>query len=174
MIQIRYRVPVNFRPTKSELDSWRLRWINGKPLPRGVLVEAIDWQDQYRTDDSIKEELRKKKKIRTVAGVVARYAADGITMCDYDRRVVNPEQRVFRVARLIRRAVEWMEFRKTARGWHLTIKWAGCFSPMETVAIQTILGSDPYREAFNFARVQFGVNVRIRERWNLLFKEKIR
>lgn len=97
-------------------------------------------------------------------------------MCDYDRKKINPEQRVFRLARMLKIYPEWIELRRTARGWHMTIKWDHGLSPTAIVAIQSILGSDPFREAFNLARIR-GANVAglMRDpRWNLLFKEKIK
>jgi hypothetical protein len=174
MIQIRYRVPANYRPTKRELESWRSRWIAGKSVP--VKIEALDWSSPGRSEKEIRAELRKKKTIRTVAGVVERYASACITMCDFDRRVIHPEQRVFKLSRLIRVNPKWIELRRTARGWHMTIEWDCALSPVAQVAIQAILGSDPYREAFNLGRIRgSAINGYMQnDRWNLLFKEKIR
>jgi hypothetical protein len=147
----------------------------------GIAVEAIDWRDMSRSEASIRKELRDKKTFRTVPGIVERYAEPCVTMCDYDRRVIHPMERVWRLSRLIQAVPLWVQFRRTARGWHMVIEWDHAFSHAETVAIQAILGSDPYREAFNLARIRGIKNdpshVLLSDglsRWNLLFKEKLK
>lgn len=60
---------------------------------------------------------------------------------------------------LLRRAGKrpvWLmqERSRSGKGWHLWFKVApACRSLMEVVALQAVLGSDPYREANNVCRV---------------------
>jgi hypothetical protein len=63
---------------------------------------------------------------------------------------------------------------RTAHGWHCIVWLRGRnLSPLATVALQAMCGSDPKREAFNFRRVR---RLRLvspwwRERWNVLYVE---
>lgn len=179
MIQIRYRIPKGFRPCKSQLDEWRRQWIESKAVEFGDYIEAIDWRAPWRSQESIRAELRKKKNLNTVAGIVARYSEPHLTLCDYDRPLRGVERRVYRVARLLGLGVRWIEYRRTRRGWHMAVCWSEELVPIEQVVIQAILGSDPVRETFNLARLrafaasgdQSGV---VPPRWNLLFKEKLK
>lgn len=58
---------------------------------------------------------------------------------------------------------------ETAHGFHAHIKIynAKLITDLEIVAIQSILGSDPYREMHNFARV-----IQNEKQWNVLFDQK--
>jgi hypothetical protein len=62
---------------------------------------------------------------------------------------------------------------RTARGFHLVLIWAQDFSPLEIVAIQAILGSDPMREALNFMRARaLEASGNKSEFWNILYSRK--
>ncbi|MEE8177717.1 MAG: hypothetical protein V3T65_06960 [Acidobacteriota bacterium] len=61
----------------------------------------------------------------------------------------------------------------SGHGWHKVVKVnPNPESPMEIVALQAILGSDPYREASNVQRARNLADVPKwwRERWNVLYK----
>ncbi len=108
-----------------------------------------------------------------MAGIVAPYcyALPNVTMCDYDRPNEKPMRRVWAVARMLKIKPLVIEWRRTRKGWHMLITWDAVFTPAETVALQAILGSDAFREAYNLARVRSGNKS---DRWNLLFREKIK
>lgn len=72
---------------------------------------------------------------------------------------------------------QWMQFRKTRKGWHLVIRFWRPLLPAEQVAIQAVLGSDRRREGLNLMRVlcmrQKGASAFWRGRWNVLFDRKL-
>lgn len=53
----------------------------------------------------------------------------------------------------------------------MVIQWDRAFEPAEQVAVQAILGSDPYREALNLTRVFAGPDPD--GCWNILFSRKL-
>lgn len=55
----------------------------------------------------------------------------------------------------------------TRKGYHVRFAVAGRLNDTERVAVQSILGSDPIREALNLYRVRQGIIP-----WNILFDEK--
>jgi hypothetical protein len=96
----------------------------------------------------------------------------GLVLCDFDGPAV-PVYRVAALARLLALRVEWARYDRTARGWHVVIKVRQRLTLIETVAVQAILGSDPYREAFNFARARTRPAPYWAARANLLFERKV-
>jgi len=60
-------------------------------------------------------------------------------------------------------------------GWHVLVFLQGHFRPMERIALQAILSSDPAREALNFRRVKaLGEKAAIKwegKLWNVLFQK---
>lgn len=62
--------------------------------------------------------------------------------------------RLMHTAHLWRWPVAGVRYDRTRRGWHVVIKIGRELEPAVIVAAQTILGSDPHREAFNLMRVQ--------------------
>ena len=65
---------------------------------------------------------------------------------------------------------KWVRYDRTNRGWHIIIRVNRDLVPLEVVALQTVLGSDRKREAFNLARVMAGGG----PKWNILFERKLR
>jgi hypothetical protein len=55
----------------------------------------------------------------------------------------------------------------TARGYHVYLRTTSNISDYDIVAIQFFLGSDVWREFFNWQRVRMGT-----KNWNVLFKQK--
>ena len=169
MIQLQYRIPKGMKPTTKQIAEWRESFIQGRQVP-GIRIRAIDWRDGG-SQVEIRERLKKPWRA-SVAGIVDQYAGASRTMCDYDQTTVKPMMRIWAVARMLRIRPLMVELARTRRGWHVVIEWNREFAPIETVALQAILGSDAFRETYNLVRVlggQPGGN-----RWNLLFKEKIR
>jgi hypothetical protein len=82
--------------------------------------------------------------------------------------------RVAALLRLLALRPIWMQYRRTARGWHVVVKVRERLTLIETVAVQAVLGSDPYREAFNVARARRRPNSFWSARANLLFGDKLK
>lgn len=103
----------------------------------------------------------------------------GVLKLDYDRHADVP--RLTRVCGLLRRAgyrpVWWHEtISPSGRGRHVTIRLSPCPScPMEVVALQAVLGSDPFREACNTMRVRALPRISRfwRQRWNVLYRRMV-
>lgn len=75
---------------------------------------------------------------------------------------------------------EYFMLQRTRKGWHIIIVFDRELLPPEIIALQAILGSDLKREALNMTR-WLGVRSKYNKlpkfwqnRWNLLFKEKIK
>lgn len=79
---------------------------------------------------------------------------------------------------LLRRAGKRMAYLRQSRsrsgkGWHIVLHVVpSCRTPMEVVALQAALGSDPFRECCNVLRVNnLGKVPRYwRTRWNVFYK----
>lgn len=161
--QLRYRF--KHYPTASDIERARQDWLEGRPT-RGVKVVPISWA-------------RKKRSTRAAvecgyigqAGIVKYEASPRRTLCDYDTSVVPSLQLVYRVAHMLDIRPLVIEYDRTRRGWHLIIEWNRRFRPIEIVALQCVLRSDPARELFNLARV-FSGKARSK-RWNILFQTKL-
>lgn len=99
-------------------------------------------------------------------------------LCDFDFRH-GPSLRPFwAVCRIVGLRIKRIRLDRTARGWHTVLYIQESLTPSETVALQAILGSDDRREALNLMRV-IAIRQRDpggfwRDRWNLLFSEKLR
>jgi hypothetical protein len=164
--QIRYRFKK--QPTREDIEAARAAFIAGKPLPAGVSVEPITWTKGGR---SVTELLRERAGFCGVPGLVKIYGAPDLTLCDFDSEWRPPIYVIARIARMLRIRPLWIREDRTARGWHVIIRWNRRFKPVEIVALQCVLGSDRQREAYNLARV-FSGKAR-NQRWNLLFERKV-
>ena len=69
-----------------------------------------------------------------------------------------------------------VRYSRTRKGWHVCIAYNGSLSEAETVAVQFALGSDRKRETLNLMRILRLKNAPKfwRDRWNLLYEEKLR
>jgi hypothetical protein len=67
---------------------------------------------------------------------------------------------------------KWINYSRTRRGWHVEIGLNKRIGPLEIVALQAVLGSDPRRECLNLMRVMNGGAVD--RRWNILYSRKLR
>ena len=107
-------------------------------------------------------------------GEIEEYAQKNVTLCDYDTGKRSPTLlSMWKVARVIKLTPSSIRYDRTEHGWHVTIAWPHAFIPSEIVALQSVLGSDPSREAFNLARAMSGTNQAGRKRWNLLYRRKL-
>lgn len=162
--QLRYRF--KRRPTKADVDAARAAWLKGVRLS-GVQVTPITWA---RTPHDARAALAGGGYVGR-AGLVKYYARADRTLCDYDTRKPPSLWLVWRVARMMAIEPLTVEYNRTRRGWHVIIVWNRSFKPLEIVALQFAMASDPKRETFNLARVLSG-KARNR-RWNILFTSKV-
>jgi hypothetical protein len=96
---------------------------------------------------------------------------------DYDRHDAVPT--LTRACALLRRAgyrcVWWAEsISPSGRGRHVTVKLRPRpTAPMEIVALQAVLGSDPFREACNTMRVRALPEISSfwQRRWNVFYRK---
>lgn len=94
---------------------------------------------------------------------------------DQGHRPLSLKQLVVRLARANRRLVAVGQWRSpSGTGWHRVILVRPApRSAMEVVALQLLLGSDPYREAYNLNRARQvdagAVPRRWRRQWNVLY-----
>jgi hypothetical protein len=92
---------------------------------------------------------------------------------DYDGRLpVDFNLRLRAVLWTHRIKATYIAFRKTRRGWHVTIATYTRVSFMRTILIQSLLGSDWKRELFNSGRANAWSHVPKfwRSRANVLYK----
>lgn len=55
----------------------------------------------------------------------------------------------------------------------MIIRWDNRLTPVETICIQAILGSDPMRETLNLARVRAVPGGKLESKyWNILYAKK--
>lgn len=101
--------------------------------------------------------------------------AEAVVRCDYDADTPIPPAATRR-ARLRRAGFRIVQSRRvrspSGRGWHLFVDVTPRPRTPETVvALQAILGSDPWREACNLARarVLHRVPRAMRRHWNVLY-----
>jgi hypothetical protein len=95
-------------------------------------------------------------------------------LCDYDGRLpADLRQRVRAVRRLLGLRTVYRRLDRTARGFHMVLRWDTALTPTEIIAVQAILGSDPMREAMNLMRVRAKPGGMVeRQFWNLLYSQK--
>lgn len=111
----------------------------------------------------------------TTWGEVKELAEPNKTLCDYDGALPDGlRARVRAIRRLTGARPLTARLDRTARGFHLVIRWDRPWDPFQTVAIQAILGSDPMREALNFARAAARPGLGNHGQfWNILYGRKI-
>lgn len=87
---------------------------------------------------------------------------------------------IFSICRIVGIKPLATRYHRTKRGWHITL-FMGDESPSLTrndiVTMQSILGSDPMREALNLMRVRAMRGKRVpkfwKQRWNILYDYKV-
>lgn len=97
---------------------------------------------------------------------------------DFDKRNPINLLRLRHAMCLCKLRVGWVRYDRTNRGWHVIVRLRQSVHPLEIVALQAVLGSDPEREKFNLARVmenqRRGASAWKASRTNILFSRKIR
>jgi len=98
----------------------------------------------------------------------------GWVLCDYDRPRQPPAiGRLTALCRLMALHPVAVRYSKTRRGWHVVIRVRERLTLIQSVTVQAILGSDPFREAFNFARARTEPGPYWASRANILFEQKV-
>lgn len=94
-------------------------------------------------------------------------------------RIEMLNETIRRVSSMLHCRLELVAVHDTARGFHAIVNanWSDAkpITPLETVCLQLLLGSDPKRETFNFLRARNLGDAPAfwRDRWNVLYSEKI-
>jgi hypothetical protein len=106
-------------------------------------------------------------------GVIKEYAKTDTCYLDFDDKKPPHLLPIFVVFRLLGSiSPRWVRYDRTRRGWHVVIKLSRSLTPVETVALQAVLGSDSRRESLNLMRVLHGGGGD--KRWNILYSRKLR
>ena len=167
MIQVRYHFenPPRQGITRRQLvDSvWRQFQKTGR-TPPGVRLTLTHWDGPPLTQPEI-DHLKVGRP-----GLVKQYHDPALTLLDFDHSRPVSLRKIWELAEQLRIRPTWIEYDRTNRGYHVIIRWNRKFRPLETIAIQAILGSDRRRELFALARVMSGARSK---RWNLLFEYKL-
>ena len=107
-------------------------------------------------------------------GEIETYAGSHSILLDFDRCAPVRLPQVWRLLRFLGDQSSVAGYSKSRRGWHVEIKSKLRYSPTEIVVLQLLLGSDPNRELFNFARIAGGGDGwRGLKRWNILYRLKV-
>lgn len=99
---------------------------------------------------------------------------------DYDNPSTPPTiPALYSVLRVLGIGVSSVCYSCTRRGWHVTASLIERLNKPELVALQSILGSDPMREALNLMRcIQMRLHRKAlpifwQQRWNILYDHKV-
>lgn len=106
-------------------------------------------------------------------GLIKELAEPGKVLLDFDGPL--PDLRlIWRRLRVCRLELRLMRIDRTQHGWHVVLWLKEPLEDWATLALQAILGSDPRREAMNFARLLAGPKDDWeRQRWNILYERKV-
>lgn len=102
-----------------------------------------------------------------------------VVKLDFDGRELPSLEPILLKLRRAGYSVRWLSQRvsPSGNGWHVCLKLKPCpRTATEVVALQAILGSDPYREACNLhrARMIASVSPYWRDRWNVLYSQSLK
>src|SRR5688572_32820619 len=75
-------------------------------------------------------------------GVIAHVADETMVYLDIDSRTSPSIRTIFAGCRIVGVRPMWVAYRRTARGWHVIIHLHDRLQPAETIALQSVLGSD--------------------------------
>lgn len=97
-------------------------------------------------------------------------------LCDFDNEVPDDlSSRLQMVARIQRLRIRWYRIDRTKRGYHLVVSVSNRMGAVRLVLIQSLLGSDWKREAFNSRRaILRGLPEFWRKRRNVLYHRHYR
>jgi hypothetical protein len=155
------------KPTREHVELAREYYRMTGRAPKGVRMRIIRFGAEGR------DKWAQNVAGRGCPGIVDRYHEPGVLLCDYD--TVRPPKymdRLRMIARVTGARVRWVEISRTRKGWHVAARWNRRWTPLETLALQAIMGSDWRRESMGFARLLHASAPG--KHWNLLFAEKLR
>ena len=99
-------------------------------------------------------------------------------LLDFDQGRTPSLRAVWAACRIVGVRPEWVRHDRTKRGWHVVIQLRESLLPGEQIALQAVMGSDRRRETLNLMRAvavrRADPGVKWRNRWQLLFSEKVR
>lgn len=97
---------------------------------------------------------------------------------DFDFTRAPKVRPILAVLRITDIRASWIEYIRTRRGWHITVRVRDELEPSYTVALQALMGSDNRRECLNLRRVRGMAHKRAskfwKKRWNILFSGKLK
>lgn len=159
------------QPTRELVRRTLRQWLRSGTTPDNVTLNPVCWNGH--------DAKRIRRCVRSAGGattdcpgVVEYYHRPDLILTDFDNDKPVTLPRICEIMGELRLKVRAAEYKKTRRGWHVVLFLARDLQPLETVAVQAILGSDPKRETFNLARVMGG-RAKDSIRWNLLFDYKL-
>jgi hypothetical protein len=149
--------------------------------PRGMTIKAVQWNDPGASAREVAG-----RAVRTLdaggglrVGVVDRKVEPNMLMLDFDnwRLPRGIQHRLYKALRLQGLHLVNTCYIRTRKGWHIEIRLHEKLEPLETVALQSIMGSDCFRESLNLLRVRairkHGSDDFWKKRWNLLYSGKL-
>ena len=169
-MQWQFRVLRGTVLTREQIRTIKREYLATGTAPDGMQIVLTVWgEDEAKSRELLGADWRGGCR----PGLVDRYGDARTTLHDYDTRKPPTIHEVLEIARILRVEVDWLEYTPSRRGYHLAIRWKQKWHPLETIALQAMLGSDPKREAFNLLRVRSGTDVIKNRRWNVLFARKL-
>lgn len=98
-------------------------------------------------------------------------------MLDYDTKRCPKLATFYAKAHIIGFKIQYIQFERSRRGWHITIVLNRDLDPAVRVALQALMGSDNNRETLNLMRVIGMIdnppNKFWQKRWNLFYERKL-
>lgn len=115
----------------------------------------------------------KKGGLPSTYGIIKTYAKSNYCYIDCDENKAPHLRPIYTCFRLIGIVIpNWVRYDRTKRGWHVVIRLSKTLTPIEIVALQSVLGSDSRRESLNLMRVLHGGGYD--KRWNILYERKLK
>lgn len=176
-VQWRFHVKAEVRPqwepwTRDKFRDIKRLYLETGRGPQGIRVWLISSGRVLTHPEACKRMESWRGNCRP--GIVEHYATDYMTLHDYDNPVKPPAiGEILYIAGILGAEVRTLEFSPSRRGTHLAITWNVKWSPLQTIAVQAILSSDPRREAHNMRRLLDGWNTSKDRGWNILFRSKV-
>jgi hypothetical protein len=158
------------RVKPEELKAIAEEWTRTGKHPDWIRIRATVWGEKL-TDAQTRRRLV-SKSIPGAPGIIRHLADPRMTLCDYDSPKAPDLSRFWQLARRLGFKPLAIEYHRTRRGWHVATRWNRRFTPDQIITLQTLLGSDPARECFNFLRVDAG-GADTNRHWNILFERKL-
>lgn len=163
-------------PKRFQVEAWGRSWAETGAEPEGVRIIPMVWRE-----GGLMTLLATRRYLQSMdrhlffgcPGIVRYEAHPNLILLDYDTEQNQSLEHLYFLSMNGVISVDWIEDHRTARGWHRVIRVRNPLTPLETVTLQAILGSDPRRETYNFVRVRSMGRKSHTARWNILFERKL-